>query len=338
MSPRDLPFVWRGAAVAFAIFASWWLTTTDVALNAVGESIAPIGLGVVAALVLRGMNAPLGIWPAGDARERFVPGWVIGAGAVVGGLVVAANPARSADLVPWLDRGRYALVIAGGLAWGYALAFVRQRRFVPWFGAAALLALVPALLEVGLRRGGETLCWMSGVGPECATGVLQAGAFGLSVVAPSALVTTEIAFRRLVLGRTAGAGMLLVLASALSMAAWYAAVSPEWPPWASLLWWLAAGAAAAALYALSGSLLVSALYVAVLEAGALALHGGAVARAGAGAGWSSAGLIGHGATALALASIVWHRYGWRAGLAVVDEAADDVGVTPPQEAVGATRD
>lgn len=313
---RDLPLWARAATAGLAVFASWWLVETAAIQSIVGLSVVWLGVGVVAASALRGMHVPLGLWPESATRTRFSPVWVIAAGAVVGVLLVFSRPASAPDLFLKLDRGRYALVIIGGLAWGFSLAFVKQQRFVPWYGVAIIAGLAPAGIELWAAGAFQSeLCWY-GAG-NCRAGIAQVLAFSLAVITPSALVTVDLAFRRVLLGRLPGAGVLLVIAAALFAALWRVVLGLDAVTVVSASWWAGAAAIAGAIYALSGSLLVSSLYVGVLEGAALAAHLGSAAR-----GWQTMGLGDWSTPALAtqasivvlLLLLVWRRNGLLGGM------------------------
>ena len=278
LSQRELPLWARAVAAALLLFASWWLLETETLRGLMGYAIAPLSLGVVAAFILRGMHLPLGLWPNGPWRERFSIGTVVVVAAVFAVLILAARPYRLPELAAALEPGMAVIIVAGVVAWGFAWAFVHQRRFLPWYGAAAAAALMPFLLAVFavLVRAGPGFCVLSTVGPEgatCGATIIEALVFLTAVGSAAALVTTELAFRRLLVGHPDRAGLVLVLGAALIASLWSLLVAVDSRLFEAP-WWLAGLAAtgAGSLYVLSGSLLVSALYSGLVFAGFEALR------------------------------------------------------------------
>ncbi len=278
MPPRELPLWARAVASALLLFASWWLLETETLRGLVGYAIAPLSLGVVAAFILQGMHLPLGLWPNGPWRDRFSMGTVVAVAAVFAALILAARPYRLPELAAELEPGMAVLIVVGVVAWGFAWAFVHQRRFLPWYGAAAAAALIPFMLAVFalLVRGESNLCVLSTTGAEgatCGATVIEALVFLTAVGSAAGLVTSELAFRRLLVGHPDRAGLVLVLGAALIATLWTLLVTAESRLFEAP-WWLSALAAAGAgsLYVLSGSLLVAALYSGLTFAGFEALR------------------------------------------------------------------
>lgn len=329
MSQRDLPLWARAAAALLVVFASWWLVRTSVIRTVIGPSVAWIGTGVVAAFVLRGMHLPLGLWPDGPVRPRFRPAWVIGTTLVFAALVVLGNPATAAPLGETLDPGLYAVVIIGVAGWSFAVAFVEQRQFVPWLIAAVALAAAPALAAMA---GGavSTACVfaMDAADVPCAAGMVQAAAFTTAAVTAAAFVSHELAFRRMILGRSRGAGLVLVVGSAAAAVAWEVALHSGHLSAGDTAWWAAAGLSAGALYACSGSLLVSSLYTGLLAGGDAAVRYGTIGLAERGGSM----LAVHVVAALVLAGIVVQRNGLQSGLST-GPAGEEPGVGYPQDAL-----
>jgi len=283
------------------IVASWWLRETDALRDAVGESIALLSLAVVSASILRGMHLPLGLWPEGPWRDRFARSAVVGAAVVFGLLVVALAPDKAIPQTS-IDAGMAALVIAGVVAWGFALGLVRQPRYLVWYALAVAAAAAPL---IGAVVGGSV--WTAGA--------WRSFGFLAAVGASSSLVSLELAFRRLMIGQPDHAGLVLVLLGALPMAAWALFASPLLPGFAASPWLiLVAAAGAGCLYVLSGSLLVSSLYMGVLlgSLGALTLAVPADAAGRVPDGWWFATI--HGVVVVALSAVVLHRRGLFAGL------------------------
>jgi hypothetical protein len=199
---------------------------------------------------------------------------------VFGLLIVAARPGPSSEVSRWLERGNALVVVVGVAAWGFGWAFVRQRTYLPWYGVAAGAALVPWLLALAgllLRRGGDAVCLLrtgSAAGtPACDASAVGALVFLSAMGAAAALVTTELAFRRLLIGHPDRAGLALIVGAAAVATGWWLLVASGSQMFAAA-WWLAGLSAlgAGCLYVLSGSLLVSGLYYAVVIAGSDALR------------------------------------------------------------------
>lgn len=307
MSPRDLPLWARGAAGALLIFAAWWLVSTAAIRATVGPSVALVSLGVVAAFILRGMHVPLDLWPRGPWRGVMPPGGVLATGLGFAAVIVLMRPPELSPLLRLLDGGVYVLVPAGAVAWGVALALVRQRSYLPWYGGAAAAALAPLVLSL-VWGGGDPATPVSGVAWAAS---LRTLVFAATVGAAAGLVTEELALRRLLIGQPADAGLAVVVLAGVVAAAWHAVVGTALhggglpPVWVSV----AAGSfAAGALYVLSGSLLVSALCNALVFGGAMALE---VARP---ALQPAVTLVPQVAVALLLLGLVARRNGLLRGL------------------------
>lgn len=232
-----------------------------------GDGVALLALGIVAASILRGMHLPLGLWPRGPWRSQFPTTVLVGAAVVFGALVVVFAP--EAPLRAQLDSALFVTVVVGVLAWGGAWAMVRQRSYVPWYGLAVGLALVPFVVAVLAAVAGEGQVCLVVVrsveqGTPCEAPALPTLVFLTAVLSPALLVTFEIAFRRLLMGQPDHAGLVLVFVAALVHAGWLALVAPTTPA-IGVPWWVGGGVAvgAGSLYALSRSLLVSSIYSAV---------------------------------------------------------------------------
>jgi hypothetical protein len=289
---RDLPLWARGAAAVLFLFASWWMLETETLRGLVGDAVAPLSVGVVAAFILRGMHLPISIWPNGPWRSRFSAGTVVAVALVFGLLIVVGRPALSSGLVAWLEPGVALVVVVGVAAWGFTWAFVQQRKYLPWFGAAVGAGLVPwglALVGLILRGGSDAVCLVSTGGlpdaPVCQGTALGTLAFLTALGAAAALVTTELAFRRLLIGHPDRAGLMLIAGAAAVATLWWMLVGAGSQMFVAP-WWLAGLSAmgAGCLYVLSGSLLVSGLYYALVLAGSDAIRYAAAATESAPAG------------------------------------------------------
>lgn len=312
MSPRDLPLWARAAAAVLLVFAGWWLASTAAIRGVVGPSVAPLSLGVVAGFILRGMHLPLDLWPAGPWRRRFATPAVLGVAAALAVVLVVAAPPPDTMARRVVDPGAFALVPVGAVAWGFGVALVRQRRYLPWYGVAGLAALAPLAVGLLAHGGGSGVAW------DVAARTLV---FTAGIAVAGALVTEEIALRRLLIGQPSGAGVVVVLLAAAVGAVWHVVVGASLgegglsPLWRAV----AAGAfVAAPLYVLSRSLLVSALATG-LGTGALVT----LATLGA-LGDLTPVFLAQGTVALVLTALVARRNGiWR-GLGIGgDDAAGD---------------
>lgn len=283
MSQRDLPIWARGASALLLLFASWWLVNTEALRGVVGDSIAPLSLGIVAASILRGMGLPLGLWPSGPWRKAFAIRLVPVVALVFAIVIVLARASASVELLARLDRGTYVTVITGVVAWGFVWALVKQGPFLQWYALAAAAAVVPIVVALVLARlqdgGWPDFCFLSTREPSgatlCEISVARGFLFLVAVDAATALVTVELAFRRLLIGLPRQAGLALILGAAAITGVWSALIVGGLPG-ITLPWWLAIVGAVGAgcLYVLSGSLLVSGLYTALLSSSYYALDYG----------------------------------------------------------------
>ena len=271
MSQRDLPLWARGVAAGLLVFASWWLLSTDALRNTLGDSIGILCLGVISVFILRGMHLPLSIWPFGPWRKSFQVVAVITVAVAIAGLILLSGMNQPSVLADIIDPGMAVLVVAGALFWGFGYGFVKQRSFLPWHLIALITAILPLLVNLLLSIGGEgsgdALCvWTrQGAAVEnatlCHAAMLPTLMFLVAVGATSALVTEELAFRRLLIGQPKKAGLLVVLAAAVIAAAWYAVLGLMDVGFPAPLVLGSVGALnAGCIYVLSQSLLVSALY------------------------------------------------------------------------------
>ena len=247
------------------LIGSWWVVHTEGLTDIVGHSIGILAVGVLAASVLRGLGAPIGLWPEGGFRAQFVP-WLVVVVAVAFGLAIAFSKIGSApEARSMIDVGVWAIVISGVLAWGFVVAFVPQRFYALWFVVAVVLASVPYVVGAVASDVGSQAC-LFGVpdGPAptwCEISVVRGLLFFVPASIGGALVTYELGFRRLLVGDPETGGVVLVIVAALVAAAWAWMVGADIPGLASAAWIIGATAlGAGCLYVLSGSLLVSSVY------------------------------------------------------------------------------
>lgn len=276
---RDLPLWARGLAGVLLVIASWWVLGTGAPRMFVGESLAILILGVVSTSSLLGMHVPLGLWSEGPWRSRFSVGIVVTVAVAFASVMVLGDPSTPA-LLEWIDRGVFFLVVAGVVAWGIAWAFVRQQPVAGWFGIATAAGAVPLLAGMVESAGGPGgLCLLAADPARGCTGAaFRVLGFLLPVYTALSLITIDLTFRRFLIGWPDRADVVLVMASALLFGLWVAIVGVDVPIVATPWWTAALGAAAAgALYALSGSLLVASYFTGVSYAAHMALR---VARPG----------------------------------------------------------
>ncbi len=276
---RDLPLWARAVVGILLVIASWWVLGASAVRSLVGESAAILMLGIVSASSLRGMHVPLGLWSEGPWRARFSVGIVVAVAVVSASLMVLADPAVPA-LLEWIDRGLFLLAIAGVVMWGIAWSFVRQRPVAQWYGLATVAGAVPFLAGLVDSMGAAGgLCLLSADPLRgCGGGAIRVLGFLLPVYAAVSLITIDVTFRRLFVGSPDRADPVLVTASALLFGVWVAVVGVD-VPIVAIPWWTGVfgAAAAGALYALSGSLLVASYFTGLLYAVHMALR---VARPG----------------------------------------------------------
>lgn len=280
LSQHDLPLWARGASVGLLLFATWWLLDTEAIRDIIGASTGLLSLGVISIFILQGMHLPLGMWSTGPWRSRFSVPAVIAVGIVIAAVLLVSR-AREADaLGAYLDVGMGVAVVAGTVALGFSLAYVRQRPYLGWYAIALGLGALPvvgALLSVLGGEGGTGFPCLAmvdlaeqtdGRQTECVVGLVQALLFFVAIGIPSKLMTEEIAFRRLLIGSAAGAGIVGIVGSAAAASLWYAVLA--WAGIASgpIVVLGAIGAVSAGcLYVLSRSMIVSATFSGVYAAG-----------------------------------------------------------------------
>ena len=305
MSPRDLPVWARGAAAALVLTAAWHVPRTEPLVTVVGYSSLEISAGVVAAAILAGMGLPLSLWPDHPRREVFSLRVALIVAVVMGVLMVASRPS---DLAGQLDPGLILVVILGAVAWSLSWGQVHHRAFLRWYGIAAAAAITPVVigvLSIAIQDGGL---------PNLRLGsFLAAVPFFLIVGAAGALVTQELAFRRVLIGQAGDAGLATVLLAALLFGSWHA-LAPDPPGGVVQAAMLASlhGVVLGSMYSMSRSLLVPALYHGVWLAAFRGIGAAAEMAEGAPAfeGGMTAVLVTTGGIALFFAYLVSRRSGF----------------------------
>lgn len=255
MSPRDLPVWSRAVAAGLMLLAAWHIPRTEQLVAFMGYSALEISTGVVAVAILLGMGLPLDLWPQYPTRVRFSQSAALAAAVVLGVLMIASGPSGLPAGMIETEKGLVVAVIVGSAVWSLAWGQVQHQMVLRWYGIAALAAVAPVLI------GLITMAVQDGGLPPLQTGVLlRVAAFFLVVGSAGALVTQELAFRRVLIGQAGDAGLATVLVAAVLFGAWNA-VAPD-PPGgvlqAAVLGSLR-GVVLGCLYSLSRSLLVPAL-------------------------------------------------------------------------------
>ena len=255
LSPRDLPVWSRGVAAGLTLLAAWHIPRTEQLVTFMGYSALEISTGVVAVAILLGMGLPLALWPQYPARDRFSQLAALTVAVVLGVLMIASGPSDLPASMVETEKGLAVAVIVGSAVWSLAWGQVHHRMVLRWYGMAALAAIAPVLI------GLITMAAQDGGLPPLQTDVLlPVAAFFLVVGTTGALVTQELAFRRVLIGQAGDAGLATVLVAAVLFGAWNV-VAPD-PPGgvlqAAVLGSLR-GIVLGSLYSLSRSLLVPAL-------------------------------------------------------------------------------
>jgi hypothetical protein len=209
---------------------------------------------------------------------RFSTPAVVAVALAFAGLIIVSGTDQPPVLVERLDPGMIAVVVIGAILWGFAFGFVKQRSFLPWYVLAVAIALLPTVVSLIFGADGETAAsskcvWdrvnadQNGMN-ECRAAMLPSLLFLIPLGAAAKLVTEELAFRRVLIGQPGGAGLAQVLASSIVALAWFGLLAWTDVSIAESAVMGGLGAlTAGCLYALSGSLLVSALYSAAFSGG-----------------------------------------------------------------------
>jgi hypothetical protein len=326
MSPRDPPLWTRGVAIGLLLIASWWLLNTEGIRVVIGDSIGALCLGVIAVSILQGMHLPLALWPEGPWRKQFSVSAVVSTAVLVALMILISNVASMDALIGRLDVGTGIVVVIGTVGLGYAAGFVKQRRYVQWYGIALFLGILPFISELifgssSTGGAGVPLCYFSvpqdqtvgGPTSGCSIPLLPSLVFLTAIGTASKLVTEEIAFRRLLIGVAPRSGLLSILLSSGTAFCWYLLLSHFGVEERGMIVLGTLGAlSAGCIFALSKSLIVSGFYSAVYAAGYLSLT---VAKTSAGApndvdGTTNAIWITASAVSVALAAVIVRRNGF----------------------------
>jgi membrane protease YdiL (CAAX protease family) len=254
LSSRDLPVWARAATAALVIVGGALSSRSEVLREFLGNSALEVSAGVISVSVLLGMRLPFDLWPRAAQRERFSLVMSLAVALALGALILVAGPLPGA----FLEQGQYGVVlgiVVGGVVWALGWGRTQQTVFGRWYGLAALCATVPVAVSiVGVILTGETL-------PEIDGGeFLRGTAFFAVAGAAGALVTQELAFRRLLIGQSGDAGLVAVIGAALAFAIWHVVDPAETQLVKALATGTVDGIVIGSLYLLSRSLLVPAFF------------------------------------------------------------------------------
>ncbi len=323
MSPRDLPLWARAAAVVLVWIAAWYIPRSESLAATVGFSSLELSAGVVAVSLLLGMRLPLDLWPQQPERDKFSLPLAIAPAAVMGAVILLARSSQVPAVLAETDRGLLVAIVAGGTVWALAWGRIQQRIYFRWYGVAAAVAVLPLLARMVVvasqPAGWPDIQWVTFV---------QLAAFFFVVGSTAALVTQELAFRRILIGQAGDAGLAIVLIAAVAFGVWHA-----WAPDLAGGMFTAGvngtlhGVVLGSLYSLSRSLLVPAVYQGASTAGMRAFDLGTVAPEGVTAigGPTTIGMVVTGIVAAIFAYHVNRRSGFMGLLTrrPVPDAAND---------------
>ena len=308
MSLRDLPLWARGTAVLLVWIAAWYVPRSESLAGMVGFSSLEVSAGVVAVSLLLGMRLPLDLWPQQPKRDEFSLSWAITHAAVIGAVILLARSSEVPSVLAETDRGLLVAIVAGGTVWALAWGQIRQRIYFRWYGVAAAVAVLPLLARMvavaSQPAGWPAIQWVTFV---------QLAAFFFVVGSAAALVTQELAFRRIMVGQAGDAGLAVVLIAAVAFGVWHAlAPDPTGGMLAAGLNGTLHGVVLGSLYSLSRSLLVPAVYHGASTAGIRALDLGTIAPEGltATGGPTTVGMVVTGIVAAIFAYHVNRRSGF----------------------------
>lgn len=256
MSQRDLPVWARVGTALLVLVGSWFATRSDLILRWVGDAVLPVTAGIIAISVLLGMRLPLDLWPSQPQRPRFSVLAAVAVSLVFGGMILISGPVGAAsEFLDSAGPGAQLAVVAGGVGWALGWGHTQQSPFSRWYGLALALGLLPiaaGVLWLVIRDGGV---------PSFEVSVLlRETAFFLTVGTCAALLTQELAFRRLLIGQSGDAGLLAVVLSAAIFGVWHAVAPAEQGELSrAVITATVEGLVLGSVYLLSRSLLVPAL-------------------------------------------------------------------------------
>jgi membrane protease YdiL (CAAX protease family) len=200
------------------------------------------------------MRLPVDLWPQQANRPRFSFPAALLTSFVLGALIVLAKTTEIPRIFWENERIALGVVVLGGAVVAVGWGRTRQAPYARWYAIAALCAVLPvALGMLGLAVRGEVQ------GFDVSIFVKSVGFLGFFSAA-GALVTQEVAFRRLLVGQSGDAGLLVVLVSALVFGAWHAVIPHDGALIPTVLLATLNGVVLGSLYLLSRSLLIPAFF------------------------------------------------------------------------------
>ncbi len=274
MSSRDLPVWARGVTASLLILGGWFSARSELLSSFLGQSVVEISAGVMAFSILLGMRLPVDLWPQAVTRQRFSIAATLLTSLVFGALIVLAGSTGIPRLFWESERTALAVVVMGGTAFAVGWGRTRQAPYGRWYAIAALCAVLPvALGMLGLAVRGEVH------GFDITVFVKSVGFFAF-FAASGALVTQELAFRRLLVGQSGDAGLLVVLIGALVFGAWHAVIPHDGALLQTVGLATLNGVVLGSLYILSRSLLVPAVFHGLQNGVVKASHAAVTADSG----------------------------------------------------------
>ncbi len=245
------------------VATAWFVKESAFVTEHAGESAVRLTVGIAAFSVLLGTKVPVGLWPARLKRERFSWGPALLLGTVGAALIALAGRGGVAEGQWAADRGGVLLVVVGAAFWTAILGVSKFPREKLWLALAIIGGSLPAITSLWLVRIEDPMV----VSADGNSLVAAVGFFAVAGIA-SALVTDELAFRRLLVGRTGGVGLMMVALGAFVYGIWNTFLPAESGGLlAAFGLGFARGIIAGALYVLSRSLLVSSVFTGLTIAG-----------------------------------------------------------------------
>lgn len=243
----------RLAAAILLIAGGWFSANSERLTQLSGESIHIGAVGVLAGSLVMGMRIPLDFWFP-PLRKRFSPRIAVGVAFVLGALIILSRSTRIVADTFRTNPGHLAVAVLGGAIIAVSIGMAMQRQRAAWYGIALACAWLP-LITIYLA---ENRVFKEGVGVIM---LIQVLVFFVVTECGAALVTLELGFRRVLIGSAEQASVAVVLVSAITYGLWLTVVRPaDGSIFSTMLAGALVGAIAGAIYTLSRSMLVSALY------------------------------------------------------------------------------
>ena len=312
---RELSLRMRGITAVLLVGGGWFAVRSERIVALLGDATAYLSAGIIVVCVLIGVRASLGLWSPDQTRSVFSAPLGLLVAAVAAGVVLATGRTGLPEQLVRPSLGTAALFVMGGAAWAVSVGRARLAPAAPWFGVAVAAAIVPVTIAAAPMG-----IWNAAAGTSVFN-LFGTFVFWSTVLGAGSFITTEVAFRSVLVGQDAQGGLLLVAGAAVVFGLWYGVTSTG-SPLISGLGAASFGLTAGALYVLSGSLFVSAAFHG-LQLGAV---GALVTAAGEPGLWSQ--WLGdmwpwmaatNGIVAMGLAYVVFRQRGLRGpeGVAIV---------------------